>query len=185
MEDVFDVVIPTGNFGNAYSAFMAKKMGVNIDRITIANNRNHMLADLVANTEGDGSGVIPTLAPSMDIAVPSNLERFEGDLAASFSAGWIDDDQIVATIRRVHSDYGYLLDPHSATAWSVGEPTRTPNRQVVVGTAHPAKFPDAIEAAIGVGPEVPPGWEIDPDLPERIMTIGPEFKELEELLKSG
>lgn len=182
IEGPFDVVIPTGNFGNAYAAFLAQGMGVDINRITIANNQNHMLSDLINRTAAAKMAVVPTIAPSMDIAVPSNLERFDDDLGSMFSAGWIDNDEILATISRVHSDHGYLLDPHTATGWSVGERTRTTNPQVVVATAHPAKFPEAIEAATGLRPEVPEGWEIDPYLPERVVTIGPEIEELKGLL---
>jgi len=180
----FDVVIPTGNFGNSYSVWMAKQLGVPINRITIANNANHGLADAVHGVEPERR-VIPTLAPSMDIALPSNLERFFGDLATEFAAGWIDDAAIVDTIRQVHTDYDYLLDPHTATAWSVGESTRTEFLQVVVATAHPAKFSEATETAIGFDPGVPQGWAIDPDLPERLATIGPELAELEAFVSAG
>lgn len=179
----FDLSIPTGNFGNAYSAWVAREMGIPIGTISIANNSNHGLADRVAGKTPDDE-VVPTVAPSMDIAVPSNLERFGSDLNSEFRAGWLSDEQIIATIGKVYDEEGYLLDPHSATAWSVGEANRTDLPLVVVATAHPAKFADTIRSAIGVESPVPAGWDIDHALVERITTIDADLSTLLELIDS-
>lgn len=170
----FDVVVPTGNFGNVYSAWVAKQIGIPIVTITIANNSNHGLADLVETGLRSEETVIPTVAPAMDIQVPSNLERFTGDPSAEFRAGWCDDTQIMATITSVREEHGYELDPHTATAWRVGAQTRSRRPQVIVATAHPAKFDDTIPA---------PGWFSDPgDAPEHTSTIDALSSELEQLL---
>lgn len=179
----FDVVVPTGNFGNAYSCWLAKQIGVPVGRITLANNANHLLADVVEGNGPATTQVTATLAPAMDIAIPSNFERFDGDPMVEFSAGWVDDPEIVGTIASVHDQHDYTLDPHTATAWKVGEETRTDKPQVVISTAHPAKFAGAVATAIGYEPELPPGYESLMDLPERIVTIDADPSALNSLIR--
>ena len=179
----FDVVVPTGNFGNAYSCWLAKQMGVPIMRITLANNANHLLTDVVEGNGPATTPVTPTLAPAMDIAIPSNFERFVADPMIEFSAGWVTDSEILRTIASVYDQHDYLLDPHTATAWKVGEETRTDKPQVVVSTAHPAKFASAVESAIGSVATPPPGYESVMDRPERIVTIDADPSALTGLIR--
>jgi threonine synthase len=170
----FDAVVPTGNFGNVYSCWIAKQMGVPIETITIANNANHGLSDLVNTGAMPRAAVVATSAPAMDIQVPSNLERFTADPAVEFRAGWSDDAEIARTIAEVEDAHGYRLDPHTATAWRAGGQTRTDLPQLVVATAHPSKFDDAVP---------PPDWYPSLDgLEERITTIAPVLEELEPLI---
>jgi threonine synthase len=119
----------------------------------------------------------------MDIGVPSNLERFTGDAGLEFEAGFADDEQIRATIAEVDRRHGYLLDPHTATAWFVGKEKVGSRPQVVVGTAHPAKFAEAVEQSIGRRPEPPPGFEDLSSRPERVVRIGVDPSELDELIR--
>jgi threonine synthase len=177
----FDVVVPTGNFGNAYSCWMAKQMGAPIESIVLANNANHNLADLVATGVGADAGVVTTLAPAMDIQVPSNLERVRSDPSTEFTAGWADDQAITDTIRSIDADHGYLLDPHTATAWHVGALHRSALPQLVVATAHPAKFPDVIEKSTGRRPNHP-RLEAVISAPERQVVIEPNGAALRGLL---
>jgi len=169
-----DVVVPTGNFGNAYSCWLAKQMGAPIETITIANNANHGLSDLVNTGSRTETSVVPTLAPAMDIQVPSNLERFPGDPAEEFSASWCDDNQIRSTIEAVQETYGYRLDPHTATAWHAGDQNRTDRPQLVVATAHPAKFDDLL---------APPIWFPALSDRERVVTIDASNSELTNLIR--
>ncbi len=167
----YDVVVPTGNFGNVYSCWLAKQMGVPIESITIANNANHGLADLVSTGEMPTAVVVPTIAPAMDIQVPSNLERFEGDPAKEFRASWSTDALIAQTIAEVDQAHGYRLDPHTATAWRAGDGTRSDRPQLLVATAHPSKFVDSIP---------PPDWFPSLEgLEERIVTIDADLAQLE------
>jgi threonine synthase len=171
----YDVVIPTGNFGHVYSCWLAKQMGVPIHTITIANNANHGLADLVNTGVMTKTAVVPTIAPSMDIQVPSNLERFTADPTTEFKAGWSDDDQIRRTIAEVDKAHGYRMDPHTATAWRTGAETRTDLPQLVVSTAHPAKFSEDVP---------PPDWFPSlQDLEERNVTVEAVTSELEPHLR--
>jgi threonine synthase len=183
MSSEFDVVVPTGNFGNALSCWTAKQMGVPIRNITLANNSNHALADAVNLQVGGEPLVVPTLAPAMDIAVPSNWERFSADPASEFSAGWADDIEIVSTMSAVWRSHEYLLDPHTATAWKVGESTRSERPQVVVATADPVKFPEAVRRALGREPSVPASHGHLLDLPERMTVIDATISDLEPLIR--
>jgi threonine synthase len=182
MGEPFDVVVPTGNFGNVLSCWVAKQMGVPIEVITIANNANRGLADLVNTGEMTASEVIPTLAPAMDIVVPSNLERFTGDPGREFRSGFAGDDEIIRTIAEVHDAHGYLLDPHTAAAWSVAGVAAGPRPQVVVATAHPAKFGEAVARALGRRPDPPPGFEGMATARERFEVIEAEPSQLDRLL---
>ncbi|MEA1904167.1 MAG: threonine synthase [Actinomycetota bacterium] len=183
MGEPFDVVVPTGNFGNVYSCWTAKQMGVPIETITIANNANHMLADLIHGDDAGPDGVVATTAPAMDIAIPSNLERFVADPSEEFEAGWSTDDEIRQTIARVHRDHGYIIDTHTATAWRAGAETLTDRPQLVVSTAHPVKFGDAVGEAIGSPPPMPEPLDRLFDLPERMMTIDADPSDLAALIR--
>jgi threonine synthase len=179
----FDVVVPTGNFGNVLSCWVAKQMGVPIETIAIANNANRGLSDLVNTGTMEPASVIPTLAPAMDVSVPSNLERFTGDPSQVFTAGYASDEEILDTIARVNRRYHYLLDPHTAAGWHVSDSLIGERPVVVVSTAHPAKFGDAVERAVGSRPKPPEGFEDPSKKPERLMVIDPEPSELDPLLR--
>jgi threonine synthase len=178
-----DVVVPTGNFGNVLSCLMAKEMGAPIERIVIANNANRGLSDLVNTGTMEPGPVIPTLAPAMDVSVPSNLERFTGDPSKVFEAGYAGDNEIVDTIAEVSRRYRYLLDPHTAAAWHVSNSVVGERPVVVVATAHPAKFAEAVERAVGRRPNPPPGFEDLSQKAERLMIIEPDPSELDRLLR--
>ena len=179
----FDVVVPTGNFGNVLSCWVAKQMGMPIETIAIANNANRGLSDLVNTGTMEPGSVIPTLAPAMDVSVPSNLERFTGDPSQVFRAGYASDEEILDTIDRVNRRYRYLLDPHTAAAWHVSDSLIGDRPVVVVSTAHPAKFGDAVERAVGSPPKPPKGFEDLSRKPERLMVIDADPSELDRLLR--
>lgn len=179
--------VPTGNFGDIFAGYAAKKMGLPIERLIIATNDNDILARTLATGEYRMKGVISTTSPSMDIQVSSNFERllFEasgrdastvrrymnglkqsgaftieaGEIAkirSEFDAGRATMDEVAATIRTTLAASGYLLDPHTAAAVHVAAGKAAGEvPMVVLGTAHPAKFPAAVEAASGVSPALP------------------------------
>ncbi|MER8835572.1 threonine synthase [Mesorhizobium sp. M0909] len=179
--------VPTGNFGDIFAGYAAKKMGLPIERLIIAANDNDILARTLATGEYRMKGVLSTTSPSMDIQVSSNFERllFEasgrdastvrrymnglkqsgaftieaGEIAkirSEFDAGRATMDEVAATIRTALAASGYLLDPHTAAAMHVAAGKAAGEvPMVVLGTAHPAKFPAAVEAASGVSPALP------------------------------
>ena len=179
--------VPTGNFGDIFAGYAAKRMGLPIDRLVIATNDNDILARAVATGRYETRAAIATTSPSMDIQVSSNFERllfeasdrnaekvrrwmdglkqsgaFEMDAATlasirgGFSAGRASVADTEAIMRKTLADTGYLLDPHTGTAVHVAAaqpPSATP--MIVLATAHPAKFPAAVEAATGIHPTLP------------------------------
>lgn len=177
-EDV-EFVVPTGNFGNVLAGWLLQQIGVPIRSFKIATNQNDILYRLFTTGEYRVAEVAPSLAPSMDIQVASNFERFlyytvgrdparvrevmerfkaTGDYrfadwnAGAFTASRCSDAEIPGIIQRIHRQYGYVADPHTACAFKELTPGRT---SVVLATASPAKFPETIRAAIGVEPTHP------------------------------
>jgi threonine synthase len=174
-----EFVVPTGNFGNVLAGWMLQKMGVPIRGFKIATNQNDILYRLFTTGEYRLGPVAPSFAPSMDIQVASNFERFlyfsvgrdpvrvreilqtfketgvyrfEHFNADSFTASRCTDAEILEIIRRVHRNYGYVCDPHTACGFAELSQDRV---NVVLATASPAKFPDAIRAATGQEPTHP------------------------------
>ncbi|TVP77189.1 MAG: threonine synthase [Puniceicoccaceae bacterium] len=170
--DDITFVVPTGNFGNVLAGWLVQRMGVPIKGFRVATNQNDILHRLFQTGTYALDAVAPSVAPSMDIQVASNFERFiyyaEGRDAAKvreiiqtfkatgqysfenfdhegFSSSRTDDLQIAEIIKNVYQKYGYTVDPHTACGFSQG----SGGKEIVLATAHPAKFPDTIQAAIG------------------------------------
>ncbi|GIL02044.1 MAG: threonine synthase [Alphaproteobacteria bacterium] len=178
--------VPTGNFGDIFAGYAAKRMGLPVRRLVIATNANDILARTLKTGRYEVTGVTATTSPSMDIQVSSNFERlvFEAcgrdgatvarlmaGLAQSgaftlpdtalaairrdFAAGSADEADTAATIARVLDESGYLADPHTAVGLDVARAFAGAEPMVTLATAHPAKFPDAVEAASGTRPRLP------------------------------
>jgi threonine synthase len=168
------IVVPTGNFGNVLAGWLLNQMGMPLHAFKIATNRNDILYRLFQTGIYEQGSVDASLAPSMDIQVASNFERFlyyflgqdsrnvrtlmESFLSTGrcvfenfnpgiFTAVRSDDSRIVANIREVHRRFNYVVDPHTACGFTDLDESR-PN--LIMATAHPAKFPDAIHEAIGI-----------------------------------
>lgn len=183
-----DVVIPTGNFGNAYSAWLARLMGAPIGQIAIATNANRALHDLAVTGSLASTPVIPTLAPAMDIQVPSNLARYlftrgEAAFAEDFVTGSVDDAAILETMEEVHRETGKLIDPHTATAWRLASGLPSPEREtLVVATAHPAKFASTVAAATGIVPVTPSHARVPRHAAERQTLIPADYERLRSIV---
>ncbi|RCW79296.1 threonine synthase [Phyllobacterium bourgognense] len=179
--------VPTGNFGDIFAGYVAKRMGLPIDQLIIATNDNDILTRTIETGIYETRSVLHTTSPSMDIQVSSNFERllFEAhgrDAAAvrrlmgglkqsgsftiantvlaairgEFAAGRSNKAETAEAIANVLKQSGYLLDPHSAIGLKVArEKAGSETPSVVLATAHPAKFPDAVEAASGIHPHLP------------------------------
>ncbi len=161
-----NLVVPTGNLGNALAAILARALGVPLGRIALATNANPVLPDFFAGTEYAPAASVPTLANAMDVGAPSNFERlrwlYAGDdaaLRAGFTATRVDDATIREVIARRYRDHGEVHCPHTATAIKVLEDLRARGEAgdwAVAATAHPAKFESVVEPLIGRTVEVPP-----------------------------
>lgn len=172
------VCVPTGNFGDIFAGYVAKRMGAPIQRLLLATNENDILSRFFNDgvyTRGD---VHPTLSPSMDIQVASNFERYlyyrvgedtaktkalmeafakgtpiqMADHDTTFAAGRGDTAMTLETIQTFWEKHHVLLDPHGAVGVAVA--LRNPlegTYTLCLETAHPGKFPDAIAQALGDG----------------------------------
>ena len=206
------VTVPTGNFGNVYAGHLARRAGLPIRQLVVGSNANDILTRFFTTGTMTQTGVAPTLSPSMDIQVSSNLERLlwemsggdgeatdallrrfrdEGSITAdpdqfrSVSEGYAayraDDAETLRMIGEVHQRHGMLVDPHTAVGLSAaaqhGYSADRP--MVVLATAHPAKFPDAVQRATGVRPSLPARLADLFDRPERYDVVGNDLSAVE------
>lgn len=196
--------VPTGNFGDVYAGYAASRMGLPIERLVVATNRNDILARFLASGVYRSGEVFPTISPSMDIQVASNFERLlldllggdgaavrdwmagfvrageaavaDASLAAArhlFAGHKVDETATSAMMAAVLAATGELVDPHTAVGLAAaaacrGDPSVP---MVTLSTAHPAKFPDAVAAATGRRPELPPFLADLHDRPERCEAL--------------
>lgn len=171
--------VPTGNFGDIFAAYLAKQMGLPIERLIIATNANDILHRCISANDHSKKELVHSLSPSMDIMVSSNFERLLFDLydrdgkaivrlmdefksgsmslsekaldkaRALFVSHRVDDVRTIEVIREVLAESEYLADPHTAIGIEAARQTRGDSTSPIVclSTAHPAKFPEAVEKA--------------------------------------
>jgi threonine synthase len=200
----FDITVPTGNFGNVLSGWIAQQMGAPVRHLVVASNENDILTRFFESLAMNVTGVHPTLSPSMDIQVSSNFERllfemngrdggltaeqlrvfrdkgtlsvesdqYEKWIAPTFRAGRANNHDTLATIRSVYENSGMLIDPHTAVGVKAArEFAEEGVPMITLATAHPAKFPDAVERATGIRPELPEHLSNLFDLPEKTSEL--------------
>ena len=160
-----NLIIPTGNLGNALAAMLVRACGGPIDRIVLASNANRVLPDLFAQQRYQGRPSVATLANAMDVGDPSNYERlawlYPGDslFSAGIEAEAVDDQQIRQRIVRCYQDFGYVACPHTACALELLARKRERgdgHRWLIAATAHPAKFETVVEPLLEHGVPPPP-----------------------------
>lgn len=210
--------VPTGNFGDIFAGYVAKRMGLPIDRLVIATNRNDILHRTVQSGDHAKQGVEATISPSMDIQISSNFERLLFDLydregaavtglmeelstkgaftlsqgaltrlRGEFDSGRSGEDDTAATIAAIRDQTGLVIDPHTAIGVKAAADMRGDPAvpMVVLGTAHAAKFPDAVEAACGVRPDLPPRMADLFDKPERVQHAPNDLFALQTIIRKG
>jgi threonine synthase len=210
-------VVPTGNFGNVYAGYVARRIGLPVGKLVVAANRNDILQRFFASGTMSMEGVAPSLSPSMDIQVSSNFERLLFDLLdrdgaavaktmrdfrasgrftldparharalALFDAGRLDDAGTLEEMRRVRRETGLTIDPHTAVGVAVArdKAARLGLPTVVLATAHPAKFPDAVEQATGQRPALPDRLADLYRRPERMEGLANEAEALKRLIRA-
>jgi threonine synthase len=212
-----DFTVPTGNFGDIFAGYVAKRMGLPVRWLNIAANVNDILPRTLKTGIYEVKDVHATTSPSMDIQVSSNFERLlfeackrdaatvrrlmaslkqsgrfvlpDAMLAAireEFDAGRADETETAAAIRTAWREAGDLVDPHTAVALTVADrdtsDSKIPN--IVLSTAHPAKFPDAVEAACGVRPQLPAWLDGLMTKPEQVKVMKNDSEEVERFVLS-
>jgi threonine synthase len=159
------IVVPSGNFGNIAAGLMARRMGAAIGHLHAATTVNDTVPRYLASGRLEPRPSVSTLANAMDVGDPSNLERiqwmFGGDveaLRAAMSASVHTDEEVRVAIHELDMRHGYVADPHTAIAYLGAKhclASSAAPQVVFLSTAHPAKFGDVVEAAIGRAVEVP------------------------------
>lgn len=206
--------VPTGNFGDIFAGFIAKKMGLPIDRLVVATNQNDILHRCLSGEGYFKGDTIPSISPSMDIQVSSNFERAlfyaydqdggavsqlmdelqqggfnvsQGALEAlrdSFDSGRTSEEETLQTIRDTLASGAELLCPHSAVGVHVAENLRHADvPMITLATAHPAKFPAAVEEASGVHPPLPPRMSDLYERSERVTRISSDLAAIQDHIK--
>jgi threonine synthase len=182
MGDKVNYIVPTGNFGDILAGLFAKKMGLFVGKLVCASNENKVLTEFFENgTYNKNRAFHVTKSPSMDILISSNLERLlyivcgaekcakymkdlneKGEYTVSseelnkirelIDAGYADDKDSYETIKSVYDNNGYLMDTHTAVAWSVYEKwienTQNTDTCVVLSTASAYKFASSVMTAL-------------------------------------
>jgi threonine synthase len=211
MSSKLNFSVPTGNFGDVYAGYIAKKMGLPIDKLIVATNENDILCRVINTGEYRPSEVKPSLSPSMDIQVASNFERLlfdvlKGDdqkvsksmknlndngffklekddlkkIRENFSAEKISDVDTLRIIKDFFMNYGFILDPHTATAVGASYKVKNKSKTIVLGTAHPYKFLETIKLAIGKNVDPPKQFS---DLSKKIEKFEIIDNKLEDIKK--
>jgi len=178
--------VPTGNFGDVYAGYLAKKMGLPINKLIVATNQNDILHRAISKGSYEVEKVAETISPSMDIQIASNFERLIYDLNngddsltvkvmndikekgkyiidqekldkinTNFLSSKMSEDEILKTIELVYKKFDVVLDPHSAIGYGAFDKVNISGNNIVLATAHPCKFPDAIKNAINLNAELP------------------------------
>ncbi len=218
-ERAVSFAVPTGNFGNVYAGYAARAMGLPVERLVVGSNRNDILTRFFAGGRMQLEDVHPSLSPSMDIQVSSNVERLlfdlydrdgaalaqamasfrrNGQLAigddrwqrarAVFDGHRFDDTETLRAIAEVRRQSGELVDPHTAIGIAAAQAAARPGESggpiVALATAHPAKFPDAVERATGIRPQLPERLAELLQRPERVELLPNDLKTIQAFVRS-
>lgn len=208
--------VPTGNFGDIFAGYIAKRMGLPIDRLAVATNQNDILHRCLSGQGYHKGETSPSISPSMDIQVSSNFERalfdaYDRDgnavsqlmdelkqggfdvsqgamevLQSHFDSGRASEEETSSTITETLKTSGELLCPHSAIGVKVANDqpaSETP--MITLATAHPAKFPDAVEAASGIRPPLPARMADLYERDERVTRIANNLDALKDHIKGN
>ncbi len=159
------IAVPSGNFGNICAGMLAAQSGLPVKHFIAACNVNDVVPRYLSSGNYEPRKAIPTLSNAMDVGVPSNFTRIEelfGQslevLKTALSGYTVNDETTIATIKKVFESYNYLTDPHGAVAfYALNEYLKEhpADRGIFLETAHPVKFIDTVERAIGSGVALP------------------------------
>ncbi|MDB4188706.1 threonine synthase [Candidatus Pelagibacter sp.] len=206
--------VPTGNFGDVYAGYLSKKMGLPINKLIVATNKNDILHRAISNGNYEAESVSETNSPSMDIQIASNFERLIYDLNdcddnetstimhgikkkgkyiiskdkiekinKDFLSASMSEEEILNTIKEVHIKYNIILDPHSAIGFGSLNKVNLEGNNIVLATAHPCKFPEAIDKSIGIKPNLPDELKYVMDEKENYDIISNNLSKTQQYIK--
>ena len=163
LADNLVICVPSGNFGNITAALFAQKMGLPIKRFIAANNANDVFFNYLKSGKYCPQPSIQTIANAMDVGDPSNFARIldlynnsHATIAATISGATFSDEEIRHALKSCYDNNKYILDPHGACGYMALKVGLQEGETGVFGeTAHPAKFKETVENAIGNTIEIP------------------------------
>ena len=212
-KDDISFSVPTGNFGDVFAGYLAKKMGLPIDKLIVATNENDILHRAITKGDYISKEVRETLSPSMDIQLASNFERLiyyvnnsnsektaeimkkvkknsyqieKRDLdiiQKDFLSESCNEKETLGIIKKNYEENGVVLDPHTAIGVGAAQKLSL-NDCVVLSTAHPCKFPDATNNAINKHEKLPKELEHVLNKNENFQVLKNSTDEVKKFIKS-
>ena len=189
----FVICVPSGNFGNITGGILALKSGLKVNHFVAATNANDTVPQYLQTGVYKPKPSVQTISNAMDVGDPSNFERLDEifshsskNFASVISSYSFSDEETKKKMKMVYSEYGYTLDPHGAVGMLGIEKYLKENASACPGvfleTAHPAKFLDVVEQAVGVTPELPENLKKCLGKEKVSIKIENDYKELEKIL---
>jgi threonine synthase len=206
--------VPTGNFGDVYAGYLAKKMGLPINKFVVATNQNDILHRAISKGTYNVEKVSETVSPSMDIQIASNFERLIYDLNncndsktinamkdikekgkylinkenldkinIDFLSSQMGEDETLKTIKSVYEKFNIVLDPHTAIGYGAFDKVNLKGNNVVLATAHPCKFPEAIKRSININAKLPDELSFIMDEKENYDIIDNNLQKIKQYIK--
>lgn len=186
------ICVPSGNFGNICAGLLTYFRGLPAEHFIAACNENDVVPDYLKTSHYQPKKALATLSNAMDVGDPSNFTRImelfghQFDTLKNMITGYsTDDESTLQTIKEVYGKYGYILDPHSAVAFASLEKYLHENpgkKGFILGTAHPVKFPEAVEKAAHIKIEIPETLNDLMKQEKKTVEIHADFEELKRFL---
>lgn len=186
------ICVPSGNFGNICAGILAYFRGIPAEHFIAACNANDVIPNFLQTEKYEPKEAVATLSNAMDVGDPSNFVRILELLHEDFdefkkliSSTSVSDKTTLQTIAEVYEKTGYILEPHGAVAYSVLDEflQNNPDKKgLILETAHPVKFPEAVEKAIQIDVEIPEELISLMQQEKKSIVIQPEFDALKEIL---
>ena len=200
--------VPTGNFGDIYAGYLAKKLGLPIDKLIVATNKNDILHRAISGGDYFQKKVEETNSPSMDIQIASNFERLLYDvkdcnsevikgvmskiknniyriekndldkIKMNFSSEKLDEIETIEMIKTINDEYQIVVDPHTAVGIGAAKKLGLEKNCVVLSTAHPCKFPQAIKDAISKTENLPDSLNYVKDRKEKYEVLPNDIEQV-------
>ncbi len=186
------IAVPSGNFGNICAGILAMQTGLPIRHFIAACNANDIVSEYLETQNLQPRQAVPTLSNAMDVGNPSNfvriLEIFNHrfpELKNKLSSATISDAETTTTISEVYQQYNYLLDPHGAVGYLALQrylADQPGQKGIVLETAHPVKFPEAVENCTGQSIEIPTAVQSIMNKEKKSIVMKADFDELKDYL---
>ncbi|MGG2143336.1 threonine synthase [Symbiopectobacterium sp. RP] len=182
------VSVPSGNFGDLTAGLLAKSLGLPIKRFIAATNANDTVPRYLSNGEWAPNSTVATLSNAMDVSQPNNWPRVEelfrrkNWALPTLGFGAVSDDVTKATMHELEA-LGYTSEPHATIAYRLLRDQLQPGEfGLFLGTAHPAKFKESVEAILGKPLDLPEALAQRADLELLSHNFAPDFAQLRQFL---